>query len=221
MDDVDWVDVSVEPHHVEQFRAAGVRVYEVTIQPGTATQFHRHDRDTVYVLTAGGRFRSEEPGQQRSRTSLGRSTGMLSQLRLWASRTLHGWLRMATGTVILQPHRAYPLIHRVLAHPSNPGPIRMIGVELQDDYRAPDPVTGVAGLRVEKHGQRWRVYRLRLDAGSTTTFTAPVGGVLVVVAGSATLPDKQQAVAGSVHQLPHGVVTLRSSEPLDAVVVPT
>ena len=83
---VDWVDVSAEPNHVEQFRTDVARVYEVTINAGTATLYHRHDRDTVYVITAGGRFRSQEPGHQRSRTSLGRSTGLGSQLRLLATR---------------------------------------------------------------------------------------------------------------------------------------
>jgi hypothetical protein len=223
MFDVDWVDVSVEPHHVEQFRAAGVRVYEVSIDPGTATQFHRHDRDTVYVITAGGRFRSEEPGHQRNRTSLGRSTSLLSQLRLLATRTAHGWLRMANGTVILQPHHTYPLIHRVLAHPSNAGPIRMVGVELPADYHPPGPITQVAGLRVEKNGSRWRVYRLRLNAGKTTTLTLSGGGVLVVATGSVALPDGENAVHGSVHQLPCGTVALRSSDAqaFDAVIVPT
>jgi len=72
------VDVSAEPNHVEQFRSAVVRVYEVTIRAGMATLYHRHDRDTVYVITSGGRFRSHEPRHQRSRTSLGRSTGLLS-----------------------------------------------------------------------------------------------------------------------------------------------
>lgn len=99
----------------------------------------------------------------------------------------------------------------------------MVGVELQDDYRPPSQITPVAGLLVEKHGPRWRVYRLRLHAGETTTFTVPGGGVLVVVAGLAALPEGQHATPGSVHQLPHGTVTLRSSDAqaLDAVIVPT
>ena len=118
---VDWVDVSAEPNHVEQFRSDVARVYEVTIMPGTATLYHRHDRDTVYVITAGGRFRSQEPGHQRSRTSLGHSTGLLSQLGLLAARLTHGWLQVPAGTVILQPHKDFPLIHRVHAHRTNPG----------------------------------------------------------------------------------------------------
>ncbi|CPR12018.1 hypothetical protein BN971_03311 [Mycobacterium bohemicum DSM 44277] len=219
---VEWVDVSAEPNHVEQFRTDAARIYEVTIKAGTATLYHRHDRDTVYVITSGGRFRSQEPGHQRSRTSLGRSTGLGSQLRLLASRLTIGWLRVPAGTVILQPHKDFPLIHRVHAHPSNAGPIKMIGVELPSGHPAPSPIDGGAGLRVEKRGPRWLVYRLRLDAGGTTTFTAPAGGVLVVVAGTAELPDGPDAVAGSVHRLRPGVVTVRSSGtiPLDAVVVP-
>lgn len=222
---VDWVDVSAEPNHVEQFRTDVARVYEVTIVAGTATLYHRHDRDTVYVITAGGRFRSQEPGHQRSRTSLGRSTPLHTQLRLLITRLANGWLRMPSGTVVLQPHKAFPLIHRVHAHPSNPGPIRMVGVELQSSYRPPGRMGRVAGLRVEKRGARWLVYRLRLDAGTATTFTVAGGGVLIVVAGTAELSGvsgSRDAVVGSAHQLPHGAVTVRASGTgaLDAVVVP-
>jgi len=220
---VDWVDVSAEPNHVEQFHSDVVRVYEVTIKAGTATLYHRHDRDTVYVITGGGRFRSQEPGHQRSRTSLGRSTGLLSQLRLLATRLAHGWLQMSTGTVVLQPHREFPLIHRVHAHPSNTGPIRMVGVELQSDDRAPSEIRGAAGLRVERHTRRWLVYRLRLNADTIATFTAPNGGVLVVVAGTAALSDGPDATQGLALQLPHGTVTVRGcgTDALNAVLVPS
>lgn len=220
---VDWVDVSAEPNHVEQFRTDVARVYEVTIKAGTATLYHRHDRDTVYVLTSGGRFRSQEPGHQRSRTSLGRSTPLVSQLRLLVSRLTRGWLRVPTGTVILQPHKDFPLIHRVHAHPSNPGPIRMIGVELQNGHPTPNRIDRVAGLSVEKHGARWLVYRLRLDAGKSATFTVRGGGVLVVVAGTAAFAEGPDATQRSARQLPRGTVTVRASDgrALDAAIVPS
>jgi len=219
---VDWVDVSAEPNHVEQFRTNVARVYEVTIKAGTATLYHRHDRDTAYVITAGGRFRSQEPGDQRSRTSLGRSTPILSQLRLLVSRLTNGWLQAPAGTVILQPHKDFPLIHRVHAHRSNPGPIRMIGVELQNGHPTPGRIGHVAGLLVEKHSSRWLVYRLRLDAGTTTTFTLAQGGVLVVVAGVAELSGSQDVPSGSARKMPYGTVTVRASDaqPLNAIIVP-
>lgn len=219
---IEWVDVSVEPNHVEQFHTDFARVYEVIIDPGTATLYHRHDRDTVYVITVGGRFRSQEPGRQRGRTSLGRATSLLSQLRLLATRLMRGWLKVPGGTVILQPHKDFPLIHRVHAHRSNSGPIRMIGIELPTGHPARRRIGRAPGLRIEKHSSRWLVYRLRLDAGATTTFTVASGGVLVVVAGTAVPSDGQGAVTGSARQLPHGTVTVRASGPraLDAVIVP-
>lgn len=223
--EVEWVDVSVEPNHVEQFRTDVARVYEVTIKAGTATQYHRHDSDTVYVITAGGRFRSQEPGHQRSRTALGRSTGLLTQLGLLTARLSGRWLQVPNGTVILQPHKDFPLIHRVHAHPANQNAIRMIGVELRTGHPAPSRIGRIAGLRVEKHSSRWLVYRLRLDAGTTTTFTVTGGGVLVVVAGAARWSGSsggQDAVQGSAHRLPHGAVTVSSSgtDAFDAVIVP-
>ena len=61
---IDWVEVNDEPNHVEQFRNDAVRVYEARIDPGTATLYHHHSLDTIYVIMAGGRFRSEEPVHQ-------------------------------------------------------------------------------------------------------------------------------------------------------------
>lgn len=78
---VEWVDVTIEPHHVEQLANQAVRIYEATITPGTATQFHRHTHDTIYVITAGGRFRSDEPGHQITGTRVGRSTPLPRQRR--------------------------------------------------------------------------------------------------------------------------------------------
>lgn len=219
---VDWVDVSIEPHHLEQFRTHGVRVYEVRIPPGTPTQFHRHDRDTIYVLTAGGRFRSQEPGHQRSRTALGRSTPLPTQLRLLAARLRRGWFEMPTGTVILQPHRSLPLIHRVTAHPFNSGDVAMVGVELSADYRYPGALPQTAALQAEHHGPRWPVYRLRVGSGGDTTLSLPGGGVLVVVDGTASLPGRDLAVtAGQVRWLAPGSTSVQAAGGLDAVVVPT
>ena len=65
-----------EPNHVELFRNDAVRVYEARIDPGTATLYHHHSLDTIYVIMAGGRFRSEEPAHQKSSTKLGRSVSL-------------------------------------------------------------------------------------------------------------------------------------------------
>lgn len=221
---VEWVDVSVEPHHVERIRTDRLRVYEVTIEPGTATQFHRHNRDTIYIRTASGRSRSEEPGQQPTQASTGRSARLTTRLRLRISRKFsHGWLQIPFGTVILQQHKRLPLIHRVTAHESNQRPLRMIGVELQPDYQLPQPLPETQQLRAEFPGTHWPVYRLRLRPQTHATLTLPGGGVLVVVCGTASLPDAQENLIepGQTHWLPPGIATVLASnaQALEAVVV--
>jgi hypothetical protein len=221
---VEWVDVTVEPHHAEQFANKDVRIYEATIAPGTATLFHRHTRDTLYVITAGGRFRSEEPGHQIPGTRVGRSTPLRRQLWWLATRKLGGkWVRMPTGTLVAQPHRTHPLIHRVIAHPANTTAIRMLGVELQRERPASGPLAGAAGIRIENHGTPWPAYRLSTPAGAQPQHVTLTGGaVLVVVAGSAAVQHKvevQRLQPGQARWLPPGENAIRSSS-LDAVLIP-
>ena len=46
---VDWVDVHWSPTTLSSSASTGIRVFEVVIEPGCCTQFHRHNRDTIYV----------------------------------------------------------------------------------------------------------------------------------------------------------------------------
>lgn len=221
---VDWVDVTVEPHHAEQFANQAVRIYEATIPPGTATLFHRHIRDTLYVITAGGRFRSEEPGHQMAGTRMGRSTPLRRQLWWLAIRKLGGsWVRMPTGTLIAQPHRTHPLIHRVIAHPANSGPIRMLGVELQRERPVSTRLHGAPGIRVENGGAPWPAYRLSSPPdGQPQHVMLAGGGVLVVVAGSATVEhngEVRELQSGQARWLAPGGNSIRSSR-MDAVLIP-
>ena len=179
--DLPWLDVDVEPHHVEFFRNGVVRLYEATIAPGTATQFHRHALDTVYVVTSGGAFRSDEPGRQHPGTRLGRSVSPLRRVALLTRRVFtQGWLRMPAGTVIIQPHRTRPLIHQVEASGRNREPVRMIGVELRVPTQ-PIRIRG-RGLRLEHSGAPATVYRLSQGAA----VTAARGAAIVCPTGAAT-----------------------------------
>ncbi|SOX54824.1 hypothetical protein MAAFP003_3503 [Mycobacterium ahvazicum] len=219
---VDWVDVTIEPHHVEQFGDADVRIYEATIAPGAATMFHRHTFDTLYVVTAGGRFRSEEPGRQKPGTRPGRSTPLLRQLGwLFARKVRGGWISMPTGTLIAQPHRTHPLIHRVVGNPGNAAPIRMLGVELHRDRPVSDVLPGGPGIRVENPGHPWPAYRLTGPAeGGPLEVTLAGGGVLVVVAGTATVEHNGQALGpGQAVRLPPGRHALGPG-PMEAVLIP-
>ena len=200
--DVDWVEVNDEPHHVEQFRNDAVRVYEARIDPGTATLYHHHSLDTIYVITAGGRFRSEEPVHQASSTRLGRSISLPTKL-VWVIRRAltGGTLQMPAGTFLMQYHRAHPLIHRVIASSENDTPIRMLGIELRATSNPSVLPTG-SGVRLEYADEHARTYRIQRGPGERTEMLqAAHGAVLAVIAGTGVLSidgDEQQLAAGSV-----------------------
>jgi hypothetical protein len=205
----EFVDVKDEPQHVEQFVNQWVRVYEATIHPGTATLFHQHLQDTRYIIVAGGRFRSDEPGRQRSSTSIGQSVPRLTQLRWLIGRILGGgWVTLPVGTVLIQPHFTHPLVHRVTAAATNPAPIRMLGVELRQQpglaptqQRFSSFVTGGSSITLEHADERACSYTVRLTRDSTVGPIELVhGAVLAVLAGAAV-------VAGRADAIPEGAST--------------
>jgi hypothetical protein len=198
---IDWVEVNDEPNHVELFRNDAVRVYEARIDPGTATLYHHHSLDTIYVIMAGGRFRSEEPVHQKSSTQLGRSVSPATKLVWGVRRALTGGtLQMPAGTLLMQYHRAHPLIHRVVASSENAAPIRMLGIELHATSRPSALATG-AGVRLEYADERTRTYRIGRETGEWTGMLRPVhGAVLAVITGICVLSiegDERRIVAGS------------------------
>jgi hypothetical protein len=224
---VEWVDVTIEPHHAEQFANQAVRIYEATIAPGTATEFHRHAYDTIYVVTAGGRFRSDEPGRQIPGTRVGRSTPLPRQLWWLATRKLAGgWVKMPTGTLIAQPHHTHPLIHRVIAHPTNAAVIRMVGVELHCERPVSAPPASASGIRIEHPGPPWPAYRLSMPSDHRPQQVMLAGGgVLVVTKGSAAAQLRRQVhhvKAGQACVLSPGPSTIEStaSRGLDALLIP-
>ncbi len=221
---VEWVDVTIEPHHVEQFANQAVRIYEATIAPGTATQFHRHTHDTIYVITAGGRFRSDEPGHQIIGARVGRSTSLSRQLWWMATRKLAGgWVRMPTGTLVAQPHRTHPPIHRVIAHRTNTTAIRMLGVELHRERPVSAQLARAASIRIEHRRAPWPAYRLNTPPDDQPQqLTLAGGGVLVVVAGSAEAQHDghvHHIEAGQANLLPAGQTAIRSRA-MDALLIP-
>jgi dihydroflavonol-4-reductase len=199
---IDWVDVNDEPNHAELFRNNAVRVYEARIDPGTATLYHHHSLDTIYVIMAGGRFRSEEPVHQKSSTKLGRSVSLPAKLVWGIRRALTGGtLQLPAGTFLMQYHRAHPLIHRVLASSDNATPIQMLGVELHAASQPSVLLTG-SGVCLEYADEHARTYRIERGTGEWTDILQLAhGAVLAVIAGTGVLSiggTEQHLAAGSV-----------------------
>jgi hypothetical protein len=183
------VDVDGEPRHVEQFRNRYARVYLATIEPGTCTLYHRHRVDTLYVVLAGGLCRSDEPGHQRRRTGVGRSTGVAAKLAMALRRKLAVPLRLPTGTLLMQYHTEFPLTHRLCAAAGNRYPVRMLGIELRPGAGRPAPLPALLpGLPVEYRDGLATTYRIRLAPGQRTgALRTGRPGLLVEVGGAGTV----------------------------------
>ena len=133
---------------------------------------------------------------------------------------------MPTGTLIAQPHRTHPLIHRVIAHPTNAAAIRMLGVELHRERPVSAPPPSAPGIRIEHRGPPWPVCRLsRLSGGQPQQVTLAGGGVLVVVTGSGAAQhhgEVHHVEGGQAHVIPPGPGTIEpiGSHGMDALLIP-
>ena len=207
---VAYVEVNDEPHHIEQLRNAYVRVYLATIEPGTCTLNHRHRVNTLYIVMSEGFSTSEEPGNQKQRTGVGRSIPVTTKLTWWAKRKLARTFRLPTGTVLMQYHAEFPLTHRLCAASDNDQPIRMLGIELlTDPHRPRDQPPELGTLPIEYHDGQATVYRIDLAHRQRTGRLHPGRpGLLVIVSGTARLQhapgtSNETLTSGAVHSL-HG-----------------
>ncbi|OYO02226.1 hypothetical protein B0O41_1734 [Propionibacteriaceae bacterium ES.041] len=183
MTGTDWVPVAAEPAHGELFANRWCRVYQVDLTPGQVTLDHLHHQDTVYLIVRGGRFRSDNLYATSSPTRPGASTGLLRTVGWLAGRLLSGWLRMPAGTVLWQPHRDHPVIHRVRVSAANREPIRMLGVELRGTGRAPR-LRDQRGVRLECASERSATYRF----DSPGRVRVPGHAVLTAIRGEVSMP---------------------------------
>ena len=205
---VAYVEVNDEPHHIEQLRNAYVRVYLATIEPGTCTLNHRHRVNTLYIVMSEGFSTSEEPGNQKQRTGVGRSIPVTTKLTWWAKRKLARTFRLPTGTVLMQYHAEFPLTHRLCAASDNDQPIRMLGIELlTDPHRPRDHPPELGTLPIEYHDGQATVYRIDLAHKQRTGRLHPGRpGLLVIVSGTAQLQhapgtSNETLISGAVHSL--------------------
>jgi dihydroflavonol-4-reductase len=227
---VDYVEVADEPYHVEQFRDELVRGYLATIPPGRSTLYHRHHRNTVYVVLRGGRSRSHEPGdRQRQRTSLGRSLTAPQKVAMGLRRGLLGQLQLPTGALFVQHHGDTPLTHRLRAEATNRTPMAMLGVELLSPPGARRPHVPFPELPVEYHDEQVTAHRLRLAPGLSTPALDATGRVLLVVISGTCEPGtpgiaetrRGSTEAGTWSWLEPGMIEFRNvgADDLDAVLI--
>jgi len=123
-----WVPVTEEKNHRELFRNDLIRVYMAVLPPGSHTEYHRHDQDTLYIVIAGGSS-STDTVEGRAPYRFGRSVVLWRKMAMLFSRALCGYVRLPTGSAMFMANRSLPIIHAVKAAPGNTSPMLLMGIE--------------------------------------------------------------------------------------------
>ena len=156
------VPISREPHHHERLKNEYVRVIEVTVDPGDATLFHRHELDFAYAAVRGAELRNEVFNNPEATI-----------------------MRLDTNDVRFAAYQEKPYIHRVTNRSAEP--FWLVGFEItlpapggfngSDRREAPAYVSEVANNRL-------RVWRLKLSPGQAAPSIATSGpGLRVLLSG--------------------------------------
>jgi hypothetical protein len=197
-----WVEVAVEPDHKEIFRNEQVRVYIAFIRPGEETLYHRHDKDTLYVVLDGGKnYSSTLPGTREGKYVLPKSISLGQKIRWLFTRSMYGWTNLPKSAYVLMHNEGNPVIHKVRGSEDNPAAMRMMGIEfLQPGGRQTARPMGTQSLPVDYEDDTVRVFRLKLPSDlehlkESLCFT----GMVVALEGMVRI---EAAPAGSAQGLP-------------------
>jgi hypothetical protein len=147
----EWVEVAQEPNHKAMFENGQIRVYVAVIPPGRETDYHRHDKDTLYVVLQGGKNTSRTlPGSKSTKYVFPKSVGLMRKIKWVLTRLIYGWVDLPESIYFLMHNEGNPVIHKVRASEDNPRDMRLMGIEFLDPGgRHRSASIGTRSLRVD------------------------------------------------------------------------
>jgi hypothetical protein len=204
----DWVEVTDEPDHGALFENEHVRVYIAVIRPGKETLYHRHDKDTLYVVLEGGKnYSTTLPGTKSVKYVLPKSIGLVQKLKWLFTRTVHGWTDLPKSAYVLMHNEGNPVIHKVRGAEDNPGDMRLMGIEFLNPGASHGcGAAGTHSLKIDYEDDTVRVFRLRFptDFQHMTEALCFMGMVIVLKGDIRIEASSQDASEPAPHDLNEG-----------------
>lgn len=112
---IKFVEVSEEPIHVELFQNEYIRLYLASILPGKGTLYHRHSRDTIYIVLEGGSIKTQILGHQKLSTfSFPKSFSLMSKLKLGIDSLIFGSMKLSKAFFFIMFHKDTPVVHKAI-----------------------------------------------------------------------------------------------------------
>jgi len=153
-----------EPSHHNKFENAVVRILDVEVPPGKATQFHTHSVDYPYLMIYDAALKNELPGKEP--TDLPIKAGLIGYYKASQGAYTHRFVNAGTSS------------------------FRAIGIELLGNRLAPEDTPILpAGAGFEKvlDNERVRAYRIGLTPGATAGPATMAGPSVLVAMGEGSL----------------------------------
>jgi hypothetical protein len=162
----DWVEVDAEPAHGEIFKNEKIRVYIAVIRPGEETLYHRHDKDTLYVVLEGGRnYSTTLPGTKNVKYVFPKSISLVQKVKWLFTRLIYGWIHLPKSVCVVMHNEGNPVIHKVRGAEDNPSDMRMMGIEFLNPGRCCGRGSaGTQSLKVDYEDHTVRVFRLKFPS---------------------------------------------------------
>ena len=138
------VEAKDEPHHRPKFVNDVVRVLDVEVLPGEATQYHTHSLDYPYLMLSTTLLKNDIPG--KAQADLNIQLGLIGYYRASQGAYTHRFTNVDTST------------------------FRAIGIELLSDKPlgpGAEPLTEDAKVKKVLDNERVRGYRLTLAPGES------------------------------------------------------
>ena len=199
----DWVEVAVEPDHEEIFKNELIRVYVAVIRPGEETLYHRHHKDTLYVVLEGGKnYSTTLPGTKSVKYVLPRSISPLQKVKWLLTRSIYGWTDLPKSIYVLMHNEGNPVIHKVRGAEDNPSDMRMMGIEfLNPGARHGYGPAGTQFLKVDYEDNTVRVFRLKFPSDLHHMKEAlRFMGIVIVLKGDIRI---EASFPGDSERMPH------------------
>jgi len=162
----DWLDVADEPNHKGVFENEQIRVYVAVIRPGQETSYHRHDRDTLYVVLEGGKnYSTTLPGSKSSKYVFPKSINLGRKIKWGLTRLIHGWTYLPKSICFLMYNSGNPVIHKVRASENNQCAMELMGIEFLNPAGCHRPLPiGTKSLAMDYEDDTVCVFRVKFPS---------------------------------------------------------
>lgn len=196
-----FVEVDCEPLHKEEIKNDLIRVYRAVLEPGKGTEFHRHSKDTIYVVLEGGKISTQKmKGTPSCPTILAKGVTISKKLALVFEKIFSKYLSLDKGFIFYMANKEYPVIHRATTSTGNCEDMDLLGIEILFSNKGRFTLSNSYGRR-EIETEEVIISRLNLKPGQLLPdLSVEEISLFIVISGEIELIGKDPLISLSARE---------------------